>query len=164
MHTEVFSVSLSSLEKIIKKLKNNDPIIAVGTTSVRTLESLPYIGRRLKNNEELTVSQWEAYMNPIAQVDVITFLEAIKTYMVHNGINNLTASTSIMIAPGYGWNIVKKMITNFHQPQSTLLLLVSSFLERGTSEIENVAWREVYKEALDNDYRFLSYGDACYFE
>ncbi len=164
MHTEVFSISLSTLDKIIAKLQENEPIIAVGTTSVRTLESLPYIGRRLKNDEALTVEQWEAYMNPIAKADVISYLKVIKDYMIKEGLKNLTASTSIMIAPGYGWNIVEKIITNFHQPQSTLLLLVSSFLEKEKVGGDNVAWREVYDEALKQDYRFLSYGDACYFE
>lgn len=170
MHTEVFSISRSSVLNILEAKKARKKVTAVGTTTVRTLESLPYLGRKIMDGE-FNVTQWEAYENPITDnslkengsgLGVIGFLENIYRYMEDNGLDNLTASTSIMIAPGFHWNIVDVMVTNFHQPQSTLLLLVSSFLERNL-ETECKYWQSIYKEALENGYRFLSYGDACLF-
>lgn len=159
MHTEVFSVSITLIETIIKAIKEKTPITAVGTTSVRTLESLPYLGRHIIQNSDLSVEQWEAYTDPI--VDPIESLEALATHMRKHSLQQLTASTAIMIAPGFKWNIVSNMVTNFHQPQSTLLLLVSSFL--GNDEENKPRWQKVYQHALDGEYRFLSYGDACLF-
>lgn len=161
MHTEVFSIDRSSLEKIIDAKKTGRPVAAVGTTSVRTLESLPYIGASIhKGDESLNVTQWEPYGDEMKISDNgVSELKALLNYMEEKNLTTLTASTSIMIAPGFKWHLVDVMVTNFHQPQSTLLLLVSSFLDREATH--GSQWRHIYKEALTEDYRFLSYGDAC---
>lgn len=106
------------------------------------------------------MSQWEAYDGESAGIDTIHALEAITAYLDGRGEESLSASTAIMIAPGFKWRMVDVMVTNFHQPQSTLLLLVSSFLGEENGEPR---WRTIYEEALERDYRFLSYGDACLF-
>lgn len=161
MHTETFSVSVTLVKALIKCIKERREVVAVGTTSVRTLESLPYLGLHLMSGRENHhVTQWEAYDSP--SFSTTEALEALADYMESRNISLLTASTSIMIAPGFRWRIVRGMVTNFHQPQSTLLLLVSSFL--GDSDSTLPLWRRIYNEALANDYRFLSYGDACFFE
>lgn len=170
MHTEWVEISRTLINNLLEALRAHRPILAVGTTSVRTLESLPYIGARLAHGADLNVTQWEAYeeaekwsntptegREEALRADTIKRLEAIQDYMATHGMESLTASTAIMIAPGFGWRIVDRMVTNFHQPQSTLLLLVSSFLQR------DGLWRELYNEALSHGYRFLSYGDACLF-
>lgn len=159
MHSERFSVSLQLLSDLYEWKKQGKSVIAVGTTSVRTLESIPYIAeaykRSLDNAEEL--DQWRAYSEDYKDFDTIESLEFLINKLKTEGKEELTASTSIMIAPGFHWRIVDGMITNFHQPKSTLLLLVSSFLD-GKEE-----WRNIYNEALTHNYRFLSYGDACLF-
>ncbi len=113
-------------------------------------------------DSSLHVDQWTPYEKtlPMPSHSAIRELESIMEYMDRNGVETLTASTSIMIAPGFTWRMVDVMVTNFHQPQSTLLLLVSSFLDRDP-ERERRQWRHIYNEALDHAYRFLSYGDAC---
>ena len=153
MHSEPFSVSKNLIEKIIEWKIARRPVVAVGTTTVRTLESLPYIGMALGEGKKnpFVVEQWTAYDDK--NFETITALRNIVNFLEKEGKETFTASTSIMIAPGFKWRIVDAMVTNFHQPKSTLLLLVSSFLD-GDS------WREVYREALANAYRFLSYGDA----
>ena len=153
MHTEFFSVKKTTIEKLIHY---HASAIAVGTTSVRTLESLYYIGCKLANNPEysselLHVDQWEPY-DMHYQLSPIEALQQIMDYMERNHLNVLQADTQIIIAPGYDYKIVKMLITNFHQPQSTLLLLVSAFV--------NGDWRRIYDYALANDFRFLSYGDS----
>lgn len=143
--------------------------MAVGTTTVRTLESLPLLGLQLmRGDESLKVTQWEAYDESLPRQDetsvkssTIVALQALERYMERQGEERLTASTAVMIAPGFTWRIVQGMVTNFHQPQSTLLLLVSSLLDG--ENLKNPLWRKLYSEALDHDYRFLSYGDACLF-
>lgn len=162
MHTEVFSIDRDALEKIIDAKKLGRPVAAVGTTSVRTLESLPYLGAHIiAGSELLNVKQWDPYEEVTdMSSDGLTELNALLGYMDKKGISTLTATTSIMIAPGFAWRIVDVMITNFHQPQSTLLLLVSSFLDRN-KHASGSQWKQIYKEALENHYRFLSYGDAC---
>ncbi|MDE7402657.1 MAG: S-adenosylmethionine:tRNA ribosyltransferase-isomerase [Muribaculaceae bacterium] len=163
MHTETFSINKNLLSALINALKSSRVITAVGTTSVRTLESLPYLGRAVMQGLDPHVNQWEAYSNPIDSAEeTLSSLEGLLDYMKVNQIEDLAASTAIMIAPGFQWNLVGAMITNFHQPQSTLLLLVSSFL--GTADDGSPRWRILYNHALEGDYRFLSYGDACYFE
>ena len=173
MHTEVFSIDRSLVDALAEALENDRPVVAVGTTSVRTLESLPYLGLHLlAGTEDLNVKQWEAYeTNAVEEnmrMQTVKALRALSAYMQKRGEKSLTASTSIMIAPAFKWRIVDMMVTNFHQPQSTLLLLVASFL--GDAALLSDAgenrprWREIYNHALAGDYRFLSYGDACLFK
>ncbi len=153
MHTEYISVNKSTIEKL---LEHNGEAIAVGTTSVRTLESLYYIGITVAQNpdaneEDLHVEQWEPYQSTDS-ISTTDALQAILKYMNLHGIDTLHTSTQIIIAPGYRYKIVKKMVTNFHQPQSTLLLLVSAFV--------NGDWKNIYQYALKHGFRFLSYGDS----
>ena len=154
MHAEPFTVTRQLIEKLIDWKIAGKPIAAVGTTTVRTLESLPFVGMALANNEKdpFKVDQWIGYKEK--DFDTVESLRHILKRLDQDQSSSLTASTSIMIAPGFKWRIADVVITNFHQPKSTLLLLVSSFL--GEKD-----WREMYEEALRNDYRFLSYGDAC---
>lgn len=153
MHTEFISVT----RQLLLTLMDNRPVIAVGTTSVRTLESLYYIGLILLENpnatpEQLEVSQWYPYQPRERVVSVKDSITAIIDYLDRNNLDSYVGSTQIMIAPSYKFNIVKGIITNFHQPQSTLLLLVSAFVDGH--------WREIYDYALANNFRFLSYGDS----
>ena len=149
MHAEKIEVSREFIENLIVNLGN---IVAVGTTSVRTLESLYYLGVQLHSGDtKLLVNQWEPYENK-SQLSPNESLQAILNYMEQSGSNILYATTQIMIVPGYKFNIVNVLITNFHQPKSTLLLLLAAFIGE--------KWRELYKYALENDYRFLSYGDS----
>lgn len=153
MHTEFFSVSKHTLQRLIA---HQAQAIAVGTTSVRTLESLYHLGVKLSlqpdvSPENLHINQWEAYEHPLTPSGMEA-LTVVLNYMNRHELEALHASTQILIAPGYEYRVVKAIITNFHQPQSTLLLLVSAFL--------NGKWKEVYDYALKNDFRFLSYGDS----
>ena len=155
MHTEYICVHRQTLEKLIR---HEAKAIAVGTTSVRTLESLYYIGVKLEktldlSEEELHVCQWEPYENTVAKpITPLKAIENILAYLDKHGLSALHASTQIIIAPGYEYNIVKMLVTNFHQPQSTLLLLVSAFVHGD--------WHKIYDYALAHDFRFLSYGDS----
>lgn len=161
MHTEVFTVTRTLVEKLVHALETGRPIGAVGTTSVRTLESLPLLGLHIMKGEPLHVSQWEAYSAP--EYSTTQALSAIVEEMDRLGQDFLTASTAIMIAPGHRWRIPTQIVTNFHQPQSTLLLLVASFLgrhEQAPGQGQKPLWRRLYDQALANGYRFLSYGDA----
>lgn len=153
MHTEFISVERSLLEELIKAEGN---VVAVGTTSVRTLESLYYIGITLLENpdadeNELRVKQWAPYEKKHS-TSTKDALQAIIDYIDKQGLDKYIGSTQIMIAPSFKFRIIKGMITNFHQPQSTLLLLVSAFVDGN--------WNEIYDYALSHDYRFLSYGDS----
>lgn len=156
MHTEYISVTRGTLEKLIA---HEGKATAVGTTSVRTLESLYHIGVTLLNNpeateEELHVKQWQPYEMSAesATTSAIDALQAIVRYLDRHNIETLHTSTQIIIAPGYEYRIVKAIVTNFHQPQSTLLLLVSAFVSGD--------WRKIYDYALSHEFRFLSYGDS----
>ena len=149
MHAEKIEVSREFIENLIQNLGH---IVAVGTTSVRTLESLYYLGVQLHSGDtKLLVNQWEPYESEKV-LSSREALEAILNYMNETQSNILYATTQIMIVPGYKFNIVNILITNFHQPKSTLLLLLAAFV--------GDKWRELYKYALENDYRFLSYGDS----
>lgn len=152
MHTEVISVHRSTIENLQKKLGN---IIAVGTTSVRTLESLYYLGNPLNHPtgdlKTLHVSQWTPYETH-STISTYDALQNILDYLDRNNLTTLHAETQIMIKPGYKFHIVDGIITNFHQPKSTLLLLVSAFVDGN--------WKDIYDYALGNDFRFLSYGDS----
>ena len=167
MHTEYICVHRSTIEKL---LAHGGRCIAVGTTSVRTLESLYYIGVTLSRNpdaseEELHVPQWMPYdyaaqNRPAGSADdgrpealtTMQALEQVRAYLDRHGLPALHTSTQIIIAPGYEYHIVRMMVTNFHQPQSTLLLLVSAFVHGD--------WRTIYDYALGHGFRFLSYGDS----
>ena len=149
MHSEHIAVHRHTIERL---LAHNGEAIAVGTTSVRTLESLYYMGiLASQGKEDLHVPQWMPYEydNSLSTTEA---LEALLHYMDEQDEEILHSSTQIIIAPGYKYHIVRRMITNFHQPQSTLLLLVSAFIG------EN--WHNVYDYALSHDFRFLSYGDS----
>lgn len=164
MHTEYIVVHRHTFERL---LQHDCSVIAVGTTSVRTLESLYYMGVKLAMNpqcteEDLHVNQWEPYDLPHNEeglvlvdgepVSVEQSVRNLLDYLNRDGLEALHSSTQIIIAPGYVYKIVKMLVTNFHQPQSTLLLLVSAFLKGD--------WRKVYDYALSHDFRFLSYGDS----
>ena len=155
MHTEYVSVRRDTIQKLID---HEGCAIAVGTTSVRTLESLYYMGLKVLANPDLTedalhVSQWEPYDQPTADSPQPSVaLQALLDWMSRRQLTVLHSSTQIIIAPGYNYHIVKMLITNFHQPQSTLLLLVSAFVKGD--------WRRIYDYALAHDFRFLSYGDS----
>lgn len=154
MHTEFISVRRSSIERIQKNLGK---IIAVGTTSVRTLESLYYIGVKLTSHpdatsEELVVNQWMPYEAENNRIPVAEALQHILDYLDRHQADKLVTATQIIIAPGYEFKIVRGIITNFHQPKSTLLLLISAFVKGN--------WRTIYDYALSHDFRFLSYGDS----
>lgn len=153
MHTEYISVNRQT---IVKLIAHGGKAIAVGTTSVRTLESLYYIGVTIASHpdagqEELHVRQWQPYETHPTMTTVES-LQQILDYMKRHELEALHTSTQIIIAPGYTYHIVQKMVTNFHQPQSTLLLLVSAFVKGD--------WRTIYDYALAHDFRFLSYGDS----
>ena len=163
MHTEFISVPKSVIQHIIDHLKKGTaPLVAVGTTSVRTLESLYYIGYKISQNpdahpEELVVHQWEPYDYSYS-LSEIEALENIIAYLERNNEENLVTATQILIAPGFQYRLVKVIVTNFHMPQSTLLLLVSAFVDGDSLEGPN--WHRIYKYAMENDFRFLSYGDS----
>ena len=155
MHTEYISVRRDTIRKLIA---HEGQAIAVGTTSVRTLESLYYMGLKVMQNpdltsEELHVAQWEPYEEVNSEgVSALDSLKALLAWMEEHQLEVLHSSTQIIIAPGYDYKIVKMLVTNFHQPQSTLLLLVSAFVKGD--------WHKIYDYALAHDFRFLSYGDS----
>jgi S-adenosylmethionine:tRNA ribosyltransferase-isomerase len=153
MHCEHFSIDINTIELIIKNLGK---VIPVGTTSVRTLESLYWLGVKLiqKHSDmiaHLSLGQWEAYkLSPT--VPVKESLEALLSYIHMGNSAFLQADTSIIIVPGYEFRLTNGMITNFHQPRSTLLLLISA--------LTGNEWKDIYTFALENSFRFLSYGDS----
>jgi S-adenosylmethionine:tRNA ribosyltransferase-isomerase len=155
MHVEKVAVSLETLKEIFSKLDGN--IIPVGTTSMRTLESLFWMALKLKNGDSsLKVEQWDPYELAIP----IDFspgkaIQILIEFIEKNKLNELRGETKLMIAPGYDFKFAKGLLTNFHQPKSTLLLLVSALIGED--------WRKAYNFALKNDFRFLSYGDICLF-
>ena len=154
MHYEFISVPR---DVIIDIINAPGPVIAVGTTSVRTLESLYYIGQILEEDPDadeqaLTVTQWMPYTTP-CRISTRQALQNIVEYLDRHHTDTYMGSTQLMIAPGFEYRIVNGMITNFHQPQSTLLLLVAAFVGQDK-------WRPMYDYAMQNDFRFLSYGDA----
>ena len=155
MHTEYIAVRRETIQKL---LAHNCQAIAVGTTSVRTLESLYYMGLKTLrqpdiSEEDLHVNQWEPYETPAySLVSTEESLRSLLSWMDSHRHQVLHSSTQIIIAPGYDYHIVRMLITNFHQPQSTLLLLVSAFVKGD--------WHRIYDYALQHDFRFLSYGDS----
>jgi len=154
MHTEHFSVFRDFIHRLATF---PGKVIAVGTTSVRTLESLYYIGCKVINNPginqaQLTVRQWDPYNAPSPDISRGVAFEALSAWMLGNNLPELKSSTQIIILPGYKFKVISGMVTNFHQPQSTLLLLIAAFLGN--------EWKRIYEHALRENYRFLSYGDS----
>ena len=149
MHREPFVVTLSLLERL---LENKGKVVAVGTTSVRTLESLYYIGVScIETGHPSDVNQWEPYSREYAY-SLEQSISAIIKYLKDNNKSQLSLGTRIIIVPGFRFRIVDVLVTNFHQPQSTLLLLISAFVDGD--------WKKIYNYALGHDFRFLSYGDS----
>lgn len=154
MHTEIISVRR---ETVVNLMQNLGHVVAVGTTSVRTVESLYYLGVILESNpdakaDSLKVQQWMPYDADIPQISTERSLQNIVDYIDKNGLSAINAATQIIIAPGYKFKIVDMMITNFHQPENTLMLLVAAFV--------GPDWSRIYQYALSHDFRFLSYGDS----
>ncbi len=156
MHSETIIVRKSLIENLIRHL--NGAIIPVGTTSTRTLESLYWIGMMLHEQglelRELHVEQWYPYESH-PELTTAQALQLVLDYLEAHRLTRLEASTALMIAPSYRMRVITGLITNFHQPKSTLLLLVSALI--------GDRWKEAYRFALDNGFRFLSYGDSCFF-
>jgi S-adenosylmethionine:tRNA ribosyltransferase-isomerase len=155
MHAEYIEVNRSFIEQLIRHDGN---IFAVGTTSLRTLESIYWMGLKAFNDpqvspEALAIEQWEVYDLMEKMIDRKDALSALLKWMQQHHEDRLVIKTRILIAPGYKIKMVNGLITNFHQPQSTLLLLVAA--------ITGTEWRKIYDYALEHDFRFLSYGDGC---
>lgn len=149
MHAESFSVSAPTLKALI----DAETIVAVGTTSLRTLESLHWLGiKLLEGKTDLTLEQWEAYDLAEKGIPYKESLTTLLRYLEQSGQQQLVCRTSLIIVPGYPFQSAKALVTNFHQPRSTLLLLVAAFIGED--------WKKVYDHALRNNYRFLSYGDS----
>ena len=156
MHEEWINVHLTALERLKANLHN--PFIAVGTTSARTLESIYWMGVKAcisPDMQQLEMGQWEVYEEKLADLSVSPSeaLAALIKWLKQKGLNKLFTTTQLMIAPGYRFNMINGIITNFHQPQSTLLLLVAAAIGND--------WKKYYDHALQNGFRFLSYGDSC---
>ena len=145
--------------------KKNPPIIAVGTTSLRTIESLYWMGvkahlylhenNKIIQQQDLNLGQWESYELADHQLPVNVAMKALINWLENNKANKIIAKTQLMVTPGYDFKICEALVTNFHQPKSTLLLIIAA--------ITGDQWKLVYQHALNNSYRFLSYGDGCLF-
>jgi len=176
MHAEVFEIKTTTLNHLIEIAKQKEinpaaytPVIAVGTTTLRTLETLYWLGVKLINkpslqkNKDLHLMQWDAYdtnykSNNVTSHETITVKAALSkllNWMQSHQMNQLITSTQLMIIPGYSFKIANGLVTNFHQPKSTLLLIIAA--------ITGTDWKTIYQHAIDNQYRFLSYGDGCFF-
>ena len=157
MHAEFIDVDLQTIEYLATTSNN---IIAVGTTSLRTLESLYWLAIKIKqypeiDSNEIKLLQWDAYTLEDKQTSLNEAMQFLKEWMTQKKINTLFATTQLMVKPGYQFKVCKGLITNFHQPKSTLLLIIAA--------IAGDQWKTVYHHALANEYRFLSYGDGCLF-
>jgi len=156
MHVEQIEIARGNIQRVLDHLGR--PVIPVGTTTVRTLESVYWFGVRLQDSPDLDamhVEQWDPYTLEERHVDTATAYRNVLQWMDRHGVETLHGDTRLMIAPGYKYHVVSGLITNFHQPKSTLLLLVSALV--------GDAWRDCYRYALDHGFRFLSYGDSCLF-
>lgn len=152
MHAEFIDVSAAMIRQLITDIDN--PIIPVGTTSMRTIESLYWLGVKAAGKEIINgLAQWEVYDHPVQDMPAKEALNSLLLWMEKNKMDRLITKTQIIIAPGYKFRIAKGLITNFHQPQSTLLLLIAALMGDN--------WKKMYQYALENDFRFLSYGDGC---
>ena len=171
MHAEVFEITTTTLTDLIEIAKQKElnpaqytPVIAVGTTTLRTLETLYCLGVKLihnpslQENKDLHLVQWDAYKSNNDSKPSITVKDALGTllsWMQSHQMDQLITSTQLMIVPGYSFKIANGLVTNFHQPKSTLLLIIAA--------ITGDKWKNIYQHAIDNQYRFLSYGDGCFF-
>ena len=171
MHAEVFEITTTTLTNLIEIAKQKElnpaqytPVIAVGTTTLRTLETLYWLGVKLihnpslQENKDLHLVQWDAYESNNDSKPSITVKDALGTllsWMQSHQMDQLITSTQLMIVPGYSFKIANGLVTNFHQPKSTLLLIIAA--------ITGDKWKNIYQHAIDNQYRFLSYGDGCFF-
>ena len=175
MHAEVFEINITTLTDLIAIAKQKElnpnrytPVIAVGTTTLRTLETLYWLGVKLilnpslEENKDLHLVQWDAYVtnnelksDANRSIPVKDALENLRSWMQSHQMHSLITSTQLMIVPGYNFKIANGLVTNFHQPKSTLLLIIAA--------ITGDKWKTIYQHAIDNQYRFLSYGDGCYF-
>jgi S-adenosylmethionine:tRNA ribosyltransferase-isomerase len=169
MHIEFIAVRVEVIRELLDRLMTGRPVIAVGTTSARTLESLYWLGLKIVADpsvepRDLVVQQWDAYMQGAAAgggvaangsntADVREALRALLAWMEGRGLEELVTTTQLLISPGYSWKIVAGLVTNFHQPESTLLLLIAALIGED--------WRTMYSYALEHGFRFLSYGDGC---
>lgn len=168
MHAEWIDVSKTAIENILNNLE--EAIVAVGTTSLRTIESLYWLGVKQSGfrdqesaeytNKLLELSQWEVYAPLKENISARDALQSLLKWMDENKLERLIAKTQILIAPGYEFKIIKGLVTNFHQPQSTLLLLVAALIGDDLPTGQ-AGWKKVYDYALQNNFRFLSYGDGC---
>ena len=152
MHGEFITISKETIQNILHHLSGN--IISVGTTSLRTIESMYWLGVKIGSGEKnnLTIAQWEPYeLNK--RIPVEKALQALLDLMRRKNLERLITKTQLLIAPSYQAKITNALITNFHQPQSTLLLLIAALIGND--------WKKLYDYALQNDFRFLSYGDGC---
>ena len=173
MHAEVFEINITTLTDLIAIAKQKEsnpsqytPVIAVGTTTLRTLETLYWLGVKLirnpslEENKDLHLVQWDAYdtnnnSDANHSIPVKEAIGRLLSWMQSHQMHSLITSTQLMIVPGYNFKIVNGLVTNFHQPKSTLLLIIAA--------ITGDKWKTIYQHAIDNQYRFLSYGDGCYF-
>lgn len=158
MHAEWMDVSVEFIQQLIENIPNG--VFCVGTTSVRTIESLYWMGLKANKNSnasmhDLEIKQWEVYKEDFfaTELSAPDALRSLLKYLHDNKLTRLFATTQIIITPGYQFRIIKGMVTNFHQPKSTLLLLVAALAGK--------KWKDIYEYALANNFRFLSYGDGC---
>ena len=156
MHSEYIDIPVSAIKTILKNCTTG--ITCVGTTSLRTIESLYWLGVKTIlfpaiSTESLRVLQWDPYELPVVAISASEALESLLNWLKKNNKERLITTTQLLVAPGYPFKIVQGLITNFHQPNSTLLLLVAAFIGE--------EWKRIYKYALENNFRFLSYGDGC---
>jgi S-adenosylmethionine:tRNA ribosyltransferase-isomerase len=157
MHAEWIDVSITAIQELADNIEHT--IIAVGTTSLRTIESLYWMGVKTilspsANLEDLSMGQWDVYEEPLSSSDMHakTAFKSLINWMKKNSPERIVTTTQILISPGYQYKVAKAIITNFHQPQSTLLLLVAAAV--------GSEWKKIYQYALENEFRFLSYGDG----
>jgi S-adenosylmethionine:tRNA ribosyltransferase-isomerase len=163
MHAEFIDVDANTIQHLVSIVNNPDPkkLVAVGTTSLRTLESLYWLGVQQYHHQKnsgtqqqtmLNLSQWEAYELDAHDISVSMALNALLEYLKSNQSEHLFAKTQLMVTPGYQFRICNALVTNFHQPKSTLLLIIAA--------ITGASWKTIYDYALNNEFRFLSYGDG----
>ncbi|MBQ6068339.1 MAG: S-adenosylmethionine:tRNA ribosyltransferase-isomerase [Bacteroidales bacterium] len=160
MHVEKIEIVRQNIESLLRQLSSpsHRPIISVGTTSVRTIESVYWFGVKLSQNPDLNsmhILQWDPYELENLHINTVEAYHNVIQWMEQQGLDHLVGDTQLMIAPGYKYHVINGLITNFHQPKSTLLLLVSALI--------GDAWHRCYSYALDHNFRFLSYGDSCLF-